>query len=288
MIETRVLQQSGGLSVTHVRGRDVVLDRAVAAAFGVETREVNQAVARNLQKFSEDHVFQLVPAEVEWLTSQGVIPKPGRGGSRAMPWVFTMKGVARLATVINSPQALRATDLILDVFIEVWKQVAQGENAISVSNPARLLRHGPSADLAKLRKKLAGALDELLNTVVNARTNATVRDEIEETTVAALEHLKERLKTRGLENDKLAAETALILEQVRDLRDRRETDLKHKRAVTEGVLLENLSKKLDLVERIREMVERLEPSALVALYCEMDQSTQPAPQKRLSMQRPKP
>ncbi len=122
--------------VLRIRGQDVMLDRTVAHAFGVETRAVNQAVSRNERKFSEDHTFQLSEQEVEHLTSQGVMPKPGRGGSRTAPWVFSMKGVARLATIINSPQALRATDLIMDVFIEVWKQVSQGSTEIAISNPS--------------------------------------------------------------------------------------------------------------------------------------------------------
>ena len=249
----------------------------MAETFGVETREVNQAVARNEHKFGEEHVFNLTPEELDSLTSQGVIPKSGRGGSRALPWAFTMKGVARLATIIDSPQALRATDLILDVFVEVWKQVSQGAGAIEVSNPSRLLPSSDRTELNRLRKKLVGALDELLDTVINTKTKATVREEIEETTVTALEHLKERMKTRSLENDKLPAETILILEQVRDLRERREEELKRSRARTEGVILDNLNKKIGLVERVLEMVGKLEPSALVTLYQDLSPKALPPP-----------
>lgn len=271
--------------VVRIRGRDVVLDRAVAAAFGVETREVNQAVARNEQKFDEEHVFQLTPQEQEDLTSRGVIPRPGRGGSRTLPWGFTMKGVARLATIIDSPQALRATDLILDVFIEVWKQVSQGTPAIAISNPSRLLPGANQTELEKLRRKLLGALDELLDIVINPKTNATVRQEIEETAVTALEHLKERMKTRGLENDKLTVETLLILEQVRDLRERREEELKRTRAKTESVVLDNLNKKIGLVERMLQTVGKLESNALVTLYSDLaprviSSTALPGPRKR--------
>lgn len=266
MLETDAHEGDTRPRVVRVRNKDVILDRAVAETFGVETREVNQAVARNSLKFSEAHVFQLTPQELEDLTSRGVIPKPGRGGSRTLPWVFSMKGVARLATIIDSPQALRATDLILDVFVEVWRQVSQGASAVEVSNPSRLLPGADRTALDRLRKKLVSALDELLDTVINSKTKATVRQEIEETTVTALEHLKERLKTRGLENDKLTAETMLILEQVRDLRERREEELKRSRAKTEAVILNNLNKKIDLVERVLEMVGKLEPSALITLY----------------------
>lgn len=257
---------TGRPNVLTIRNREVILDRAVAEAFGVETRAVNQAVARNQHKFDSEHVFQLNPEELANLISQGVIPKPGRGGSRTLPWVFSMKGVARLATIIDTPQALRATDLIIDIFIDVWKQMSRGATEITVSNPSRLLPNPHITELNKLRKKLVNALDELLDTVINSKTKTTVRDEIEETAVSALEHLKERMKTRGLENDKLTAETMLILEQVRDLRERREEELKHSRAKTESLVLDNLDKKISIVERVSKMVERIEPSAIVTLY----------------------
>lgn len=266
-----------GPQVLKLRKKDVVLDRAVAAAFGVETREINQAVTRNPHKFNDEHVFQLTLDELEDLTSQGVIPKQGRGGSRALPWVFTMKGVARLATIIESPQALRATDLILDVFIEVWKQVSQGAPAIEVANPSRLLPASNRTQLTRLRKKLVHALDELLDTVINPKTKATVREEIEEATVTALEHLKARMKTRGLENDKLTAETVLILEQVRDLRERREEELVGTRARTESVVLDNLNKKIDLVERMLQVVGKIEPNALITLYNDLARPALPKP-----------
>ena len=146
------IEQDTRPQVVRIRDKDVILDRVVAETFGVETREVNQAVARNGHKFSAEHVFQLSPQETEDLTSRDVIPKSGRGGRRALPWVFSMKGVARLATIIDSPQALRATDLILDVFVEVWKQVSRGTGTIEVSNPSRLLPGADRTELNRLRR----------------------------------------------------------------------------------------------------------------------------------------
>lgn len=270
--------------VISIRNQDVVLDRAVAEAFGVETRAINQAVARNPAKFDTAHVFQLTPAEGECLRSQAVISKPGRGGSRALPWVFTMKGVARLATVIDTQEALQATDLIIDVFIAVWQQVALGATAIAVPNPSRLLPSGTQGEFDRLREKLLAALDGLLDTVINSKTQTTVRDELEEAAVSALDHLKERMKTRGLENDKLAAETLLILEQVRDLRERRQEQLRRARAHTEGVILDNLDKKISLVERALKTLGKLEPSALISLYADLSPPSAtkalPPPRKR--------
>ena len=114
--------------VVMLRGLPCLLNSAVAEGFGVETREITQAIRRNPKKFREEHAFELTPDEVKVLTSQGVIPKrKGRGGSSAVPWAITQKGVARLATVLNSEKALEATDLIIDVFVEVYQQVASGK-----------------------------------------------------------------------------------------------------------------------------------------------------------------
>jgi hypothetical protein len=79
-------------TVFFARGQPVLLASRVATAFGVETREVNQTVARNPAKFSAVHSFELSEEEMAFLTSRGVISKTGRGDSRSAPRVFAKKG----------------------------------------------------------------------------------------------------------------------------------------------------------------------------------------------------
>ena len=98
--------------VVRLRGEPVMLAADVARAFGVETREVVQAVRRNPQKFSDRHAFRPTDAELEPLRSQGVISRKGWA-----PTVLTQKGVVRLATVLNAPKALEATDQIIDLLL---------------------------------------------------------------------------------------------------------------------------------------------------------------------------
>ncbi|PPD10041.1 MAG: hypothetical protein CTY36_01570 [Methylocystis sp.] len=248
-------------------GQPVLLAARVARAFGVETREVNQAVRRNPEKFNELYTFELSPEEVEFLTSQAVISKPGRGGSRAAPRVFTQKGVMRLATVIKSPKALEATDLMIDIFVDVYRQLAQGKTEIEIANPSRLVP--PEAEVSqfqKIRGKLYKALDSLLDTVIDSKQCTTIRDELEEVSGGALSHLKERFKTKGLENEKIAADTLLILEKAREIRERTSADVRKSDAETEKVLLENLDKKIGLVERLSGMIDKLEPNAIATLF----------------------
>ena len=68
-----------------IRGERVMLDAHVAQAFGTETKRVNEAVARNADKFTEAHTFQLSPAELDALKSQNAIRRRGGEGRATSP-----------------------------------------------------------------------------------------------------------------------------------------------------------------------------------------------------------
>jgi hypothetical protein len=94
-------------SILLLRCQRVILDRDLAAIYGVETRTLNQAVKRNIERFPEDFVFQLTPAEAESLRSQFVILKSGRGQhAKFLPRAFTEHGAIQAANVLNSPRAV--------------------------------------------------------------------------------------------------------------------------------------------------------------------------------------
>ena len=65
-----------------VRGQKVMLDRALAELYGVETGALNRAVKRNMQRFPEDFMFQITDEEAERLRCQAGISKRRRGGRR--------------------------------------------------------------------------------------------------------------------------------------------------------------------------------------------------------------
>ncbi|HIH8951488.1 TPA: ORF6N domain-containing protein [Legionella pneumophila] len=81
-----------------IRGIPVMLDSELAAIYGVETREFNQAVKRNLVRFPDEFRFQLTELEYEHLRSQFVTSSP-HGGRRYLPFVFSEQGVAMLSAV---------------------------------------------------------------------------------------------------------------------------------------------------------------------------------------------
>ena len=65
------VEQIESLIIT-VRGKQVILDRDLARLYGVETRVLNQAVQRNIERFPEDFMFQLSKEEAEFSKSQFV------------------------------------------------------------------------------------------------------------------------------------------------------------------------------------------------------------------------
>ena len=102
-----------------LRGQKVLLDRDLAALYGVTTGALNQAVRRNWDRFPADFVFQLTPDEEGFLISQTVISKPGRGGRRRRPNAFTEQGVAMLSSVLRSKRAVQVNIAIMRAFVQL-------------------------------------------------------------------------------------------------------------------------------------------------------------------------
>jgi len=103
-----------------IRGQKVMLDGDLAALYEVETKSLNRAVRRNLERFPDDFMFQLTPEEYEVLRRQIGTLKTGRGVHRKyLPLVFTEQGVAMLSGVLNSERAIRVNVAIMRVFVRI-------------------------------------------------------------------------------------------------------------------------------------------------------------------------
>lgn len=111
-----------------VRGEQVMLDSDLAELYGVETKVLNQAVTRNLNRFPERFCFRLTKEEAANLRSQIVTlhPELGEQGSwwRYMPRVFTEQGVSMLSAVLHSPTAIAVSIKIMDAFVEMRHFIA--------------------------------------------------------------------------------------------------------------------------------------------------------------------
>jgi ORF6N domain-containing protein len=85
-----------------LRGRRVMLDSDLASLYAVETKVLNQAIRRNIERFPEDFMFQLTEAEAAFLRSQTVTLKTGRGLHRKyLPYAFTEQGGHRRLTAAS-------------------------------------------------------------------------------------------------------------------------------------------------------------------------------------------
>ena len=99
-----------------------MLDSDLAELYGVETRVLNQAVKRNIERFPEDFMFQLNDQEFEIWISQIVISNPSlKMGLRRKPYAFTEEGVAMLSSVLNSHTAVQVNIQIMRVFVHLRK-----------------------------------------------------------------------------------------------------------------------------------------------------------------------
>lgn len=117
--------------VLAIRGEKVLLDADLSALYGVETKALNQAVKRNLDRFPEDFMFQLTPEEWERMRSQIVTSYSASSLMRsqtvtssrrkltAVPYAFTEQGIAMLSSVLRSQRAVEVNIAIMRTFVQL-------------------------------------------------------------------------------------------------------------------------------------------------------------------------
>ena len=110
-----------------LRGEPVLVDRDVAQLYGVQTREINQAVKNNPRKFPEGYLFALDNQETSDLRSKILIANPQPSKEEIVSWskvrynpiAFTERGLYMLATILKGDQAIETTLAIIDTFTSV-------------------------------------------------------------------------------------------------------------------------------------------------------------------------
>jgi len=119
-------------SIFFIRGQKVMLDNDLAILYGVETKVLNQAVKRNIERFPVDFMFQLTKKESEFLRSQFVtlnnqpiIKQNKRGIHRKyLPYVFTEQGILMLSSVLKSERAIQVNIQIVRTFIKLREMLS--------------------------------------------------------------------------------------------------------------------------------------------------------------------
>jgi ORF6N domain len=112
-----------GPLIVAIRGQRVILDRDLAALYGVTTGALNRAVKRNTERFPSDFLFQLERSEQTILAESD--PRLERVRfSRTIPYAFTEHGAIMAASVLNSPRAVEASVFVVRAFVKLRQLLA--------------------------------------------------------------------------------------------------------------------------------------------------------------------
>jgi len=112
-------------AILFIRGEKVMLDRELAELYGVETKALNQAVKRNMERFPPDFMFRLTLAEVDELNrSQFVTSSQKHRDPRFPPYAFTEHGALMLANVLNSERAAQTSVQVVRAFVRLREMLA--------------------------------------------------------------------------------------------------------------------------------------------------------------------
>jgi hypothetical protein len=124
--------------ILFIRGKKVIMDRDLAVLYGVETKVLNQAVRRNIERFPEDFMFQLDEDEMKRWKAQLIATK-GFGKpnitrsqivtfnnkvSKYRAYVFTEQGIAMLSSVLKSGRAIQVNIQIMRTFTKLREMLA--------------------------------------------------------------------------------------------------------------------------------------------------------------------
>ena len=147
-----VVAESIETKILVIRGQKVMLDVDLAELYGVETKALNQAVKRNLERFPEDFMFRLTAAEkAEVVTNCDHLTK--LKFSPVLPHAFTEHGALMLGNVLKSARAVEVSLMVVRAFVHM-RELLSGHKELAQK-------------LAQLERKV-GAHDKAIAEIINA------------------------------------------------------------------------------------------------------------------------
>ena len=102
-----------------IRDKHVMLDSDLASLYQVETKNLNKAVKRNIERFPQSFCVQLTEEEAENLRFQIGTSSLNYGGRRYLPYAFTEQGVAMASAILRSSTAIKVSVEIMEAFVEM-------------------------------------------------------------------------------------------------------------------------------------------------------------------------
>lgn len=152
--------------IYEIRGHKVMLDSDLAKLYEVETKRLNEAVKRNIERFPEDFMFQLTEEEFKLLEVRSQIATSPKGGGRQyFPYVFTEQGVAMLSGVLRSKRAIDVNIQIMRTFVKMRQWIIENKELAERLTELEqyFMQHCKenNADIAEINKALALLSDRI-------------------------------------------------------------------------------------------------------------------------------
>jgi len=123
MTDKQIVSVSIQTRIFSIRGQQVMLDRDLAELYQVETKVMNQAVKRNIERFPAQFRFQLSQIEKgELVTNCDRFESLKH--STSFPYAFTEQGVSMLSAVLRSDTAIQVSIQIMDAFVGMRRWIA--------------------------------------------------------------------------------------------------------------------------------------------------------------------
>ena len=169
--------------IYEIRGQRVILDRDLAALYQVETRVLNQAVKRNIERFPDDFMFQLTKEEVEFLKSQIVILEKSESMSSQI--VTTSRENLTSQNVISNEENLRSQ------IVTLKKEDMRGKHVKFL--PYAFTEHGVVMLASLLRSEIAIAMSVQITRAFVAMRQTIAALATTETKIELLNEKVERL-----------------------------------------------------------------------------------------------
>lgn len=137
--------------IIELRGERVIIDADVAALYGVATKEINQAVRNNVQKFPEGYIIEMTKDE-----KAGVVKNfdllGGIKFSNTLPKAFTEKGLYMLATILKSKRATETTLAIVETFAK-FRELSRNIKSLA-ANPTKERQNALAARSGEIMSSL--------------------------------------------------------------------------------------------------------------------------------------
>jgi len=147
-----VTVESVASKILNLRGQRVIIDADLARLYGVETRKLNQAVKRNIERFPDDFMFQITKEEKEQVITNCDHLSQLKFSSY-FPKVFTEHGAIMAANILNSTKAVEMSIFVVRAFIRLREMFSTQKKL--------------SDKLAELERRLSSH-DKDINMIINA------------------------------------------------------------------------------------------------------------------------